>query len=1193
MGKGLSMSNNRILTGFAVLVFLTTSMFGQVAGRVTGLVVDATGAAIANATVNLQIAGSDNKVFSTVTTSTGDFTLLSVRADSYDLVVEAPGFLKSIVKGLKVDPGRETSVPQIKLDVASVTSSVEVTGTTQSVQTSNAELSTTITSSQIQNLPVINRSPLGFIQTQVGVNSGRGSTTINGQRPTFVSVTLDGVNIQDNFIRTNDVDFLPNLLLLDQVSELTVSTSNTLSAAGGGSAQVSFVTPSGGNQFHGNAYWSNRNNYFAANTWFNNQSGVKRPFLNQNQIGGSVGGHIIRNKLFFYTNYELFRLRQVSSQNHTILTADARQGIFTYRDAGGAVQKVNVLQAAGIQPDPVAASLLAQVPGADKINNFLVGDSSNTLSRNTAGYSFLKRNNRTRDNVTGKIDYVPSVKHSFTWSYIWNRDILDRPDQDSTFSLVPLVSNSDYVKLMSSSWRWSPRPNLTNEARFGFNWAPAIFLDSQKIPDFFVTGTTYTNPQTVLRTQGRNTDTYNFADNASYVRGTHTFQFGFQGQRDPIEQYNDAGITPSYALGIGTGNQGLTPAQLPGASASDQNAANGLLATLAGYLTSYTQTLNVTTRTSGYVKGATNLRHDTSNNYAIYGMDSWKASRRVTLTLGLRWDYFTTVDERDALALLPVLQNNNPIQTLLSNATLDFAGSAVGRPWYKSDKNNFAPNLGVAWDLFGDGKTALRAGYAISFVNDNIVRAVDNSQGTNAGLQTTVSQSGLSGRLGSGVPAIPVPAFKVPLQFSDIYALNSQAAFAMPDPSLVTPYVQQWNVGVQHSVKGMIVEARYVGNHGTKEIRGIDYNQVLIGSLLPDFLKAQSNGFLAQSRSGTFDPRFNANIPGSQQLPFFNQLPSAGLLTNATILNLIQTGQVGELAATYQVNHLNGPVNFFTNPYALGTNLTTNFSNSSFHALQIDVNRRFSHGLQFQANYQFSRLLSDTAGNGQTNFEPLLDINNARIERSRPSDFDITHVFKANGVYELPLGPGHRLNYSPLSRVLGGWNIAGIFTRESGAPFSVFSTRGTLNRAARSGVNTVNTSLNKSQLDQLFQFRMTGSSPYIVAASAIGPDGRAVAADGAAPFAGQVFFQPGAGTLGSLQRNYFSGPWVYDLDFHIAKVTHITERQTVELRMDASNVFNHPTWSVGDQTVTSTTFGKITNNFFGRRLVQFALFYRF
>ena len=415
----------------------------------------------------------------------------------------------------------------------------------------------------------------------------------------------------------------------------------------------------------------------------------------------------------------------------------------------------------------------------------------------------------------------------------------------------------------------------------------------------------------------------------------------------------------------------------------------------------------------------------------------------------------------------------------------------------------------------------------------------------------------------------------------------------MPDPNLVTPYVQQWNAGIQHSVKGFIIDTRYVGSHGTKEIRGIDYNQVLINALLPDFLAAQNNGLLAQRATGTFDPRFNANITGSKQLPFFNQLPSQGLLTNSTIINLIQTGQVGELANTYQINRLNGPVSFYQNPFSLGTNLTTNFSNSSFHALQIDVSRRYANGLQFQANYQFSRLLSDTAGNGQTNFEPFLDINNTKLERSRPSDFDLTHVFKANGYYELPFGRGHRLNYAPLSKLIEGWNVAGIFTRESGGPFSVFSGRGTLNRSGRSGNNTATTILDKSQLDQLFQFRMTGSGPYIVAASAIGPDGRAVAPDGAAPFSGQVFFQPGAGTLGALQRNYFSGPWVWDLDMHAAKITKITERQSIELRIEAANVFNHPTWSVGDQTITSTTFGKITGSFFGRRLVQFALYYRF
>jgi hypothetical protein len=284
----------------AAILFTAATMNAQVAGRVTGTVQDASGAAVPNASVSLQLPGSGSSVYSTVTTGAGDFTIVTVNPATYDLAVDAKGFVKILVGGLVVDPGRSTDVPPVKLDVAAVTQAVEVSAATQTVETSNAEVTTTIASSQIQNLPTLDRSPLAFLQTQAGINNSRGSTTINGQRPSYVNVTLDGINIQDNFIRTNDLDFLPNLLLLDQVAEVTISSSNANLASYGGSSQVQFVTPSGTNHFHGNTYWSNRNNYFAANSWFNNQSGVKSPFLNQNQIGGSIGGYIIKNKLFFY-----------------------------------------------------------------------------------------------------------------------------------------------------------------------------------------------------------------------------------------------------------------------------------------------------------------------------------------------------------------------------------------------------------------------------------------------------------------------------------------------------------------------------------------------------------------------------------------------------------------------------------------------------------------------------------------------------------------------------------------------------------------------------------------------------------------------------------------------------------------------------------------------------------------------------
>ena len=1183
MGKYLSIF-------VATIVLVAAGAYGQQAARVTGSVVDASGAAVPGAAISLQLPGSGTSVYSTVSSAAGDYTLLTVSPGTYDLSVDAKGFLKSLLKGVKVDSNRVTDIPAIKVDLAGVSQTVEIADSTATVETSSVAISTTISRSQIQSLPILNRSPLGFLQTQAGINSGRGSTTVNGLRSTYVNVTLDGINIQDNFIRTNDVDFLPNLLLLDQVAEVTVTSSNATAAAQGGGAQVQFASPSGGNQFHGSVYWTNRNNALAANTWFNNQAGIKGPFLNQNQVGATLGGPVIKNKLFFYSNYEVFRLRQQTTQNATILLPDARNGIVTYLDTTTReAKKANVLSLMGLKADPAITSLVNLLPTTG--NNSNLGD-----SRNTTGYTFAKRNNRTRDNVLIKGDYLPSTKHSFTVNHSWNRDQLDRPDQDTTFNVAPSVQNDNTIRLLSSSWRYNPNPHLTNEVRFGFNWAPAIFLASQDIPKFFITGLNFTNPINTFRTQGRNTDTWNLADNANYVTGRHTLSFGYQMQKTAIEVYNDAAITPTLTLGIGT-NTGLTSAQLPGISASDLGVANGILTTLGGLRSSASQTFNVSSRTSGYVNNYTNLRHLTFDNYALYVQDAFKVNRRLTVNAGVRWDYYTPVDERDGLALLPVLKNNNVIQTMLDpNGILDFAGNAAGRPYYKKDRNNFAPNLGIAFDPTGQGKWSIRAGYALFFVNDNSVQTANNSAGTNAGLSSGVSLVGLSGQVSTvGAPVIPTPAYKVPRTFADNYALNTGNAQGIPDPGLVTPYVQQWNLSVQRSIKNTVVDVRYIGNHATKSVRGFDYNQVIISEMLPDFLKAQNNGLLALKAGLGYLPAYNANIAGSQPLPFFGRLTNSGSLTNATVVSNIQTGQVGELGNYYQTLRQNGTVNFFANPSLLGANVLSNYSNSTYNALQIDVNRRFANGFQGQINYVFSKVMGDAQGDQQTNFEPFLDINNAKIEKSRAAGSDITHVIKANGLYELPFGKGQKFQsgHTVVNKLIGGWRVSGIMTRQSGTPFSILSGRGTFNRAGRSGSMTANTALNKEALDALFRLEFLGSGPFFVPQGIKGADGRAVAGDGLAPFSGQVFTQPTAGTIGTLQKNYFSGPWVLALDSGLSKTTKIGERHSLEFRMTATNAMNHPTFFVGDQTITSNTFGKVTSTFFGRRVVQFELYYRF
>ena len=1175
----------------------------QVASRLTGTVVDPTGLVVPAATVDLLLPGGAKPVLSTVTTAEGLFAFTGVSAGTYEVVITAAGFRKYTQHGVVLAAGTETSMPSVHLEVGGTTEVVEVTDTKLTVQTSNAEVGSTITRAQVRDLPILNRSPQSLVATQPGVSSGRdGVSIVNGQRTSFTNVTLDGINIEDNYIRTNAVDFSPNLLLLDQVAEVTFSTSNANPAAGGGSSQVMFITPSGTNTLHGSAFWSNRNSALAATSWFSNQSSVKKPFLNQNQMGGTLGGPVRKDKLFFYANFEAFRQHQQSPQTRTILTADAAQGIFTYVNSSGAAQKVNILQATGQKIDSTIASLISRIPGPSQINTFNQGDSSTSLLKNTGGYLFNQRNNRVRNNVTGKIDYVMSTKSSISGTYAWNSDLLDRPDVNTAagYEAVPPVNNDDKVNLLSTAWRYSPRPTLTNEVRFGFNRAPALFLTNEDFGNAIIGSTIFNTPVATFRGQGRFTNTYNFADNASYQRGAHNIQFGLQLQRDYTAPYNDAGITATYNVGISSANPiGLTNAQLPGASSTDIATANNLLATLAGFLNTNTQTFNVKDRTSGFVPGETQYRHWRFDDWAGYVQDNWKVHRRLTLNLGMRYEYYSPVLEQNGLVLLPQSVNNNVVATLLSNATLDFA-SGSGRPLYNPDRNNFSPNIGLAWYIFGDGKTALRAGYSMNYVNDEYLVALTGNVTTNAGLAQTVTAQGLTSLISAGLPPIASPVFQVPRTFLDNYNLSATTNFGMADPNLRSPYVQQWNIGIQREMRGFVVDLRYVGNHGTKLLRGVDLNQVNInaGGFLADFLRAQQNGNLTLAQTGVFNAAYNSAIAGSQVLTVFPLMPSGGNLSNSTNRTFLQQGAVADMAFNYQSTKANGPINFMPNPYAASLRMMTNYSNSSYNGLQVEVRTRDLHGLTFQGSYAYSKVLSDansgSNNNNQGRFEAFMDNNNPKLDRAR-APFDLTHVMKFNYVYRLPLGTGTRLSYEPLNRVLSGWQISGIFLHQSGEPFSICSGVGTFNRNAAlptGSCNTANTGLNMDQLRNILQFSMTGWGPIFVSPSILNASKQAAVAGGI-PFSGQVFFTPAAGTIGTLQKRVFDGPWNTTFNFGLSKTTMIKERHEVQIRMDSTNFLNHPSFVIGDQTVTSTNFGKITSTYAGSRVIQFALMYRF
>ena len=1157
---------------------------------------DVTGAPVPNADVSLFLAGGTRPLVKSKTATDGTFNIIGIRPADYDLTVEGAGFVKATVHGITVDASRETPVPRITLQLASVTFKVDVNAAETPVEVANAEISGTVTMDEIRNLPILDRDVLNILQTQPGVASnGNSYTVINGLRTSYSNMTLDGVNIQDNYIRDNALDYTPNKLRIGQVRQVTLITSNANAAASGGATEAAFSTPSGSNQNHGEVFWYNRNNHFAANDWFNNQAGIGRPFLNQNQFGGDMGGPIRKDKLFFYGSYEGIRAHQQMPQDFTVLTPSARTGLFTY-NAGDTLHQVNLLTLRGLTGvDSGVQPLLAQVPTT--INNSDVGD-----GRNTGGYRFNQRNNELLDNFTGRIDYNMSLKHAFSGTYSHNRDNSDRPDASNNYGLIPAIYNPTHADLMAVSWRFTPGGSLTNELRGGFNLTYGYFNNTQTMPPYILGIPTagdgnalFSNPVNTFLTQGRTTNTYNITDDAAWQHGRHYIQFGFHFQHIGIESYDQANTVPTFNLFMGSGQPALSRRELPGVSTTDLTTANALLAVLGGYVDGYNQTFNVTSRNSGFVNGAPFLRHFLLNNYAFYIQDRFKVAPRLTLTIGLRYELPGVVDERDSLELSPVTQGTAE-QTLLSNATLNFAGSSAGRPWYNRDYKNFAPNFGFAWDVFGNGRTAIRGGYSFSYVNDQAILSPETLLELNAGLQGVSQDVGYSNRVSTGLPTIPVPPYQVPTTVAANYASNPFNTVGMIDPNLHLPHVQQYSIGIQHEIHGTIVEARYVGNHVVGAYRAFDFNQVVINQngWLADFLRAQNNGFLSQAANGVFNPAYNANIPGSQPLTLFPKLLK-GALTDPNAIFYLQTGETGELANYYQTNGYNpaNAVPFYQNQYALGTDFLTNYSSSSYNSLQLEARHRTKSGLSLSANYTFSKVLSDADGDVQSRLQHFLDIHNPGIERSR-ANFDLTHMIKANGYYQLPFGKGHRLSYKPIDRVIGGWTVGGVMVWQSGAPFSVLSERGTLNRESRSYYNGANTLLTGSQLGNIVNFQMTGNGPMIIAQSAVNPsDGTGVNTDGGPWFTGQQFFNPAAGTIGGLQRRMFSGPWTFNLDTSLNKTIQFTEAKSLELRMDAINCLNHATFWIGDQDINSTTFGVVSSMFYNPRVVQFGLHFRF
>ena len=321
-------------------------------------------------------------------------------------------------------------------------------------------------------------------------------------------------------------------------------------------------------------------------------------------------------------------------------------------------------------------------------------------------------------------------------------------------------------------------------------------------------------------------------------------------QRNHVNPYNFAGQYPQVTFGFSSAapaGLALTTDKFPGGiSAAELANANALASWLAGTVSSVAQTFQVRDQNSGFVAGIPSNENYTLDNIAAYVQDNWRWKSNFTIRGGLKWEYYSPLKEDDNLGFLPIL-NGSFNDVMLNPST---AVTFVNGDFYKKDLNNFGPTVGFNWDVTRDGKTAVRGGYSLTFVNEETVTVGRAAARGNAGLTTNAATPPQFATVSAGVPVIPTPAFLSTRTLANQLAVNPASALWGIDPDIRSPYVHQVSFGVQRELPwSMAAEARYVGTFGREIWRGTDYNQVALNpEFLADFNRARSNGYLSHRR---------------------------------------------------------------------------------------------------------------------------------------------------------------------------------------------------------------------------------------------------------------------------------------------------------------------------------------------------------
>lgn len=1252
-----------IIFALFLMCSLALTAFGQsTTGSLSGSINDPSGAVVSGATVTA-VNSATGAERSAESSGTGTFDFQALQPGRYTVTVEAKGFRKAVVREVVVSVGSNAEVA-IPLEIGQASETVTVTATQEVINTTNPSLTNVINTRQVVDLPLGGRNPVELASLQAGIavtgNNTRGAS-VAGLRQTAVNLTQDGINAMDNFVKTSSF-FAMSSPSLNSTAEFSITTGTVGSDAGRGAAQVNLVTRGGSNDFHGHGFLQLINESYNSNTFFNNFNGTPKPILRQHYFGFDIGGpvHFLKfgeggdmhwngkDKAFFFFSYEAFRQNQGRTNNRNgVLTQSARNGIFQYVGTNGALQTVNLLSLGTVKTlNPLMTAHLAQIPLP---NNF---NCSNSDGFNIGCYSFNVSENNVNDKYVVRYDHQ-LVKDTSLGSHklelVYSKVITStHPDVFTNGVDAPFPGG---VNAFQSSTRNLVTPalvstfgsNVTNVFRYGRQWAPIIFdRDTPPTAPFITLAGILVNYDNTNLAQPRNTIVNQITDNLSWTKGNHLFKFGGDWQNVLGISQNDAGINQTINLGTNTANgTGFTLANLPFGANANLTGATTTYATIVGLLGSSTQTLNVTSPTSGFVPGSTRLRTVQGKDLALFAQDQWRMKSNFTLNYGVRWDFMGVPTVPNGLAIQPKYSDLYGISgfgnlfkptAAAGNQTQAFAqqqfvSGDTGIPLYKNDWNNFAPFVGFAYSpsfdsgllhrLFGEqGQTSIRAGYAISYLHDGITTFTNllGTGTTNPGLIQTANLSSLSnatphtanllGVLGPGGVPLDIPTFKIPISDRENFLLNSGNGLWTVDPNIRSAYVHQYNFGIEREIfKDTALEIRYSGNRVPNNWRAQDINEVNIfeNGFLGEFINAQKN--LVARGGSSFAPGCVGCVPLPILDKFFGAAGTGGAAvaatsayTSTTFISNLNNNNVGTMASTlafnaaYRTNRENPalglPANFFVaNPNAAFARVLYNDATSNYNALEIEVRRRFSHGLQFQGDYTFSKALGDAVdaqGNNQSDLVNRLSLRFPKHADYRRSTEDQRHRFVANGIYELPFGKGKRFFDSSnwaLSRLASEWTMGAIVVWSTSPPFYISAGRATFNSAtANNGAQL--TGISFEDFKKNLGLFKTANGVFFVNPAILDitlfTSGANIGKVSTSKLKAGLMSAPAPGTLGNFPVNSLTGPRYFNFDFSVTKRIPITERVKFEIKATAINILNHPNFVFGNQNFDSTAFGQIT-----------------